>query len=75
MELSKFISRYTVLCFNTLSYIAIYIITSTFANLKIVLMGTKMSLLIPYTGNIWRGKILANLANSWQLANFYPPNS
>ena len=30
--------------------------------------------IIPYTGNTWRGKILANLANSYNSPNFYPPN-
>ena len=29
---------------------------------------------IPYAGNIWRGKILANLANCRDSPNFYPPN-
>ena len=27
---------------------------------------------IPYVGNIWRRKILANLANSWQSTKFLP---
>ena len=27
---------------------------------------------VPYTGNIWRGKTLANLAYSWQFAKFLP---
>ena len=27
---------------------------------------------IPFTGNIWRGKILANLVNSWRFAKLLP---
>ena len=27
---------------------------------------------LPYAENIWRGEILANLANSWQFTKFLP---
>ena len=55
---------YTFIPYN----IKVQIITST----NDLQPSTAVANQLPYAGNIWRGKILANLANLWQFAKFLP---